>query len=137
MPMKTSLFAIVVAIASLLCACEQSKDTKWEQSLLGTWQHTEAEPNGLIMDGQTTYLPSGRMNISGSIKFQGNERQIIGSGNWQVKKGYLHYTLEVSNVSDILPNGFASADKIVSVTDKEYTYVDTTSGQTKIEYRVK
>lgn len=77
------------------------------------------------------------MNISGLIKFQSKERRFIGSGTWEVRQGYLHYTLETSTISDLLPNGYASADKIVSVTEKEFAYVSSRNGQTKIDYRVK
>lgn len=43
--------AMVLLATTLLTACEHSKDDKWQQALLGTWQHTEADSAGVIIMG--------------------------------------------------------------------------------------
>jgi hypothetical protein len=99
--MKAYFLVLTVTLSSLLAACDQSHDDEWRQALVGTWQGIEADSTGVVIIGETTYIPGGRLNVRGRIKFEGDERQILASGTWEVKQGYLHYILESSNISDI------------------------------------
>lgn len=146
--MKTHLlaFSFAVAVAALLSACGPSasssapsspaQDSKWQQALIGTWRHHEVDGEEEV-DGQTHYLPDGKMTMAGMIKSAGNARQVNGTGTWGVKEGHLHYKVETSSMPDLIPDGFTSADKIISVTDTEFTYIDADSGDTTVETRVK
>jgi len=141
--MKSALGATLIClIAAALSSCGRSNDSKFEKQLYGTWQSEPMESKEAKLEGETRYVPGGRMTISGRIVFRhallpDEQRAITGSGQWHVKDGYLHYTLETSNISDILPNGFSSADKIIGITDTEFTYVDSSSGRTKVDRRLR
>jgi len=133
----------VVLRLTLLCTlvicfgCGRESDAGLTRRIEGTWAGTESTPDGLVLRGETTYLPGGRMNLRGSILYGEATHPIIGSGTWQVRDGYLHYTLETSNVSDFLPDGYSSADQILKVTDTELIYRSSGSGKTKVEQRVR
>ena len=114
---------------------EKPNDLELEKKIIGTWQGQPVRAGDVIVEGKTIYLPGGRMNLAGRIIFPDGQRQVIGSGRWQVKEGYLHWTVETSNVSEMIPNGFSSADKIVSVTEAEFTY--SSAGQTKVDKRLR
>lgn len=135
--MRTRFPAIIAILVPLLSACAQPKDAEWQQALVGTWEGISADSGGAVIRGKTTYFPGGLMGVVGSITLDGNVLHVVASGTWEVKQGYLHYTVGASNIPDLLPVGFASADKIVSITGKELTYVSSSSGRTKIDYRVR
>jgi hypothetical protein len=135
--MKIYSFRLIVTIALLFCGCQQDKDGSLSQALIGTWHCIQTNPDGLTIDRNVTFSPEGTMSMSGNYKFRGRVWLINASGTWHVKDGYFDYTVQTSNMPKLIPNGFSSADHIVSVTGTEYTYVDGQNGKTTVETRVK
>lgn len=120
---------------SMLFGCQPSQNEIWERAIVGVWSHASTYGDASV-EGKTSYLPGGRMTVTGTLKYKDAEDQLInGSGKWHVKDGWLHYTMEVSTLPDILPNGYSSADKIIRVTDKELVYVND-DGETVTDFRV-
>src|SRR5204862_369092 len=132
----------VFPIAVILCACasvdtQPMDDLSLEKRLQHTWSFHGVGSNHAIVDGETTYLPGGVMNLFGHTTQDGTVHTDLGSGTWYVKNGYLYYTLAKSNFSREIPNGFTSADKIVRVTETEFTYISSHNGRTITEHRIR
>ena len=135
--MKITVLFLFVAMAISGCASvgdDRVDDATLTQRLQHTWA---AEPDDVQIDGETTYLPEGVVNFLGHFRHDGKIYAVLGSGTWHVKDGYLHYTVTHSNLPSMVPDGFASADKIVSVTNSELIYVSAADGRKTIEHRVR
>jgi len=70
------------------------------------------------------------------ISAQGEVRTLL-SGTWKIRDGHLHYTIESSNISELVPNGFSTENPILSVTDREFIYVNPNTGETNTALRVR
>lgn len=116
---------------------KKNGDTDLEKLVIGTWEQKVDQPDGSMILGRTTYIQGGVFNLRGTITKKDKQIQIVGSGTWKVKDSMLHWTLETSNVPQFLPNGFKSADKIVSVNDKELTLLDPETQEKRSSQRVK
>lgn len=130
-----------VLAAMTLSACSSintrsTDDLSLEQRLQHTWSYRESSPD-VMVEGETTYLPDGVMNLHGHYRYKETTGAIIGSGTWHVKNGYLYFTVTKSNVARMIPNGFTSADKLVSVDDKELKFVDSATGRIVTERRIR
>ena len=161
--MKNHLLTFFIAASISGCATvhnERTDDASLEQRIQShTWDYREPVSKELTIEGETTYLPGGIMNLFGHVKengqvrsilapgtsgwrvANGNEkgqiRTILASGTWHVKNGYLYYTITKSNVANMIPNGFTSGDKIVRVTQNELTYISSADGNTVTEHRIR
>src|SRR5207247_10759100 len=107
----------VFPIAVILCACasvdtQPMDDLSLEKRLQHTWSFHGVGSNHTIVDGETTYLPGGVMNLFGHTRHNGTDHTDLGSGAWYVKNGYLYYTLVRSNYSRETQNRFTSMDKL-------------------------
>jgi len=137
--MKHVSLALLIGLTISACATLDKgtvNDASLEQLLQHTWAGREASAD-VVIEGETTYLPEGRVNMIGHLRQKGRIRTLNGSGTWHVKGGYLYWTVTKSNFADVIPNGFASADKIVRVTENEFTYVSSEDGKIKTEHRIR
>jgi len=135
--MKISVVLLLAAMTTSGCAtvADAPMDTA---SLTQRLQHTWAlRPDAVVADAETTYLPEGVMNIHGHFKHNGKTYTVVASGSWYVKDGYLYYSITHSNIPSMIPDGFSSADKIVRVTDREFTYISSADGRTTRERRTR
>lgn len=150
--MKTSFPILLLVIAILLPACgpstspsgsgsasaTASQDAAWQKALVGKWKHHEIfKDEGTEVEGVTTYGADGKMSIEGVFRSEGNVRQVSATATWEVKDGQLHFEVLTSGVPDIVEVGYKSADKIIRVTDTEFTYIATETGDETTEQRVK
>ena len=137
---RISAVIFVMSLASMMSSCVSPRiaadDLALQQRLQHTWSYRHSNPQ-FSLEGETTYLPGGVMNLFGRFRYGGQTRAIAGNGTWHVKNGYLYSTLTRSNASDILPNGFTSSDKILRVTDREFRYLSSATGKIVIERRVR
>lgn len=131
---QLSLLSLLV-LTIFLGGCE-SKEAKMTRQLVGTWHMTDTVGEASV-DGTTTLLADGRMKAMGTIKYQGQAMEFKINGKWKVEKDSLQWTAEDSSLPQLVPVGFTSTDKIVSVTAKEFTYTDSRTGRTILETRVK
>jgi hypothetical protein len=129
---------VVVFFGGLLgTGCKASHDRSWTRMLLGTWRHESILPSGIVVKGDTTYFEKGTWSTYGSIiSAQGEVRTLL-SGTWKIRDGHLHYTIESSNISELVPNGFSTENPILSVTDREFIYVNPNTGETNTALRVR
>lgn len=111
----------------------RSRDTELTETLLGLWEGDYTTPEGVYLHGRTQYLTGGVWNHSGIIEFQGQRLPLILSGRWEIKNGYRHYTVQSSNMPQFIPNGFASADQILSLDEDEFVYLS--NGEEFTEFR--
>lgn len=121
----------------LLAACD-SKDAQLRRALVGTWQSTATNDQGVSDYGECTYFDNGEFHAKGTLYFPDHTtRDFKGAGTWTIQKEQMQWKLAESNIPDLIPVGFASSDKIVHITEQEYQYVDSDTGKTMTEYRVK
>lgn len=128
---------LLVPTIVLLVGCDAISDSNMEKALIGSWDNKKVTPEGIVFEGRTTFIKGGIQNFTGTATKNGESIPIVASGTWKVKDGQLHYTVDRSNIPQVIPNGFTSADKIVSVDDKESIYVDSHHQETIVETRVK
>jgi len=137
--MKILSFTLLIAAIIPACTALETKsasDASPEQKLQHTWAYRESSKN-LRIEAKTAYLPGGVMNLAGHVSQNGQIKPVLASGTWHVKDGYLYYTITKSNLPSIIPNGFTSGDKIVRVTDSEFTYISSADGKTVTEHRIR
>ena len=135
--LKITVLFLFAAMAMSGCATvgdDHIDDATLTQKLQHTWAGV---PDDIEIDGETTYLPEGVWNMLGHFKHEGKIYTVLASGKWHVKDGYLHYSVTHSNLPSMVPDGFASADKIVRVTDSEFIYVSPADGRMTTEHRVR
>jgi hypothetical protein len=135
--MKHIILTLLVAAVISACASDvrgPSDDAALERRLQHTWATT---PDDVVIDGETSYLPGGVMNLFGHVREDGKVRTILASGTWHISKGYLYYTMTKSNFANLIPNGFTSVDKIVRITDDEFTYIASADGKSETERRIR
>ena len=65
---------------------------------------------------------------------QGQQIPIILSGTWEIKNNYRHYKIESSNLEELIPRGYSSAEKVIEITEDEFVYIS--EGQEMVEYRI-
>jgi uncharacterized caspase-like protein len=109
-------------------------DEQMRKLLIGTWQFHSVTPEGAVLNGRTSYFPNGTAKSVGTVQFQGQQAPIVLSGTWELKKGFVYSKVKSSNVPQMIPVGFSSASKIISIDEDQLTYVS--DGQTITEFRV-
>ncbi len=135
--MKPTILVLFASAMFAGCATDtavRTDDAVLAQRIQHTWV---TAPDDLVVDGETTFLPGGVMNIFGHFKHGGKIHTVVGSGRWHIKDGYLHYTIYESNIPRILPDGFTSVDRIVRITDSQFTYISSADGKTTTERRLR
>jgi hypothetical protein len=100
-----------------------SKDDLWRKSLIGTWRL----PLDDYATGEITYSSTGRM--SGRITLETGKKELIWSGEWDVKDGRLCEEIDESDTPDVLPVGRKTRDRIIEVKEKEIRIFDAEIGE--------
>lgn len=116
---------------------KRDKDFIFQKAIIGTWSSRLVTPEGAVITSKTSYAPGGRSSMVGTIMFQSQSLPIVASGTWYIMDGYLHGTIDSSNVPMILPIGFTSSAEIIDITDRELAYISSFDGSTVIEYRAR
>jgi len=116
---------------------ESGRDFTFQKAIIGTWRSRLVTPEGAVITSQTSYAPGGRSSMTGTIMFQGQSLPVVASGTWYIMDGYIHGTIDSSNVPMLLPIGFTSSSEIIDITDREFRYISSFDGSTVIEYRAR
>ena len=126
-----------IFLSFVLIGCIKSKeDVGREKLLIGTWFNTEAIEKGFV-ENKTVYLPDGLVNWFAVIKTsETNFPPLVGYGTWYIRKGFLYCTMEKSNVSYFVPDGFTSADQIISLTSNQFVHIRSQDSRKIIEHRI-
>lgn len=112
-------------------------DTLYRQKAVGTWRVRRFLDNGVYMDMQAAYLPNGMANWGGTVTAQGQTIYIAMTGSWEIKGGYFTVRVTASNIPQLIPSGYTSVNRIVTLTDDEWTYVDSLNGGSETAVRVR
>lgn len=112
-------------------------DTLYQQKATGTWRVQRYLDNGIYMDMQAVYLPNGLASWGGTVTAQRQTYYIVMTGFWEIKGGYLNIKITASNIPQIIPSGYYSANRIVVLNNSEWTYVDSQTGGSETAYRVR
>lgn len=112
-----------------LSHAESDMDRYHSGMILGTWRHTAYE-GGYSLRLETTYTNNGQFTMSGSISSGSESVAITGSGTWSISSGYLTERITSSNITEVLPVGFTSTDRIVEITGGKLKVYSSTSRET-------
>lgn len=114
-----------------------NSDSVYRQKALGNWRVRRFLDNGGYMDMQAAYLPTGLATWSGTVTAQGQTVYIAMTGSWTIKDGYFTVKVVASNIPQLIPSGYTSVNRIVTLTDEEWTYVDSMNGGSETAVRVR
>ena len=112
-------------------------DTLYRQRAVGTWRVRTPLNNGSFMDMQAVYAPNGTAAWSGTVTAQGQTYYIAMTGSWGIESGYFTVRIAASNMPQLIQSGYTSVNKIVNLTDDQWTYVDTITGGSETATRVR
>ena len=115
----------------------EDSDNVYCQKILGNWQVRKFLDTGAYFDVQTSYLSGGRAVWSGTMTHQGQTSYVTWIGTWEIKKGILYTRIESSSTPQLVRSGQTSTNKIISITDEEWTYMDPQTGERNTVVRVK
>jgi hypothetical protein len=71
------------------------------------------------------------------VTAQGQTVYIVMAGLWEIKDGYFTVRITSSNIPQLIPSGYTSVNRIVTLTDEEWTYVDSLNGGSETAVRVR
>jgi hypothetical protein len=95
-------------------------DSIYQTNIIGIWQKTYSNPS-FSMDAITEFKSNGEFSITAIQKNNdGTQKDIYVNGNWRIEKGYM---IQVVVKSNIAAAGNITKDKILNITDKEFTYI--------------
>lgn len=107
------------------------------KSIVGSWYATGSLLNGAGLEKQTTYNANGTLAVHITLNHNGDITTIDFSGTWLIMDGMLVSTITSSNRPEMAPIGTKEANKIVSITAYDLTYIKSSNGETIVESRVK
>jgi hypothetical protein len=126
-------FLIVISIIIFSCLTPKNiDDSTYQSNIIGIWQKTYSNPS-FSMDAIMEFKSNGEFSISAIQKYNdGTQKEIYVNGNWRIEKGYM---IQVVVNSNIAAPGDITKDKILKITDKEFTY--NTSRNEVVTYKKK
>lgn len=114
---------------------DQSQDAKWTQAIVGKWRNTDTNADGQLAEGLTEYLADGSAHTEVTLKKPQHQLSFEITWKWKIENGHIYHVLESSSYFP-LPVGYSTADRIVTVSEKEITYVEGSTGKTRVAQRV-
>ena len=103
---------------------EKSKASSVDkEKLIGKWKHVTKE-EGLTIVGRTELKKDGTMTASGKFTVDGKSTKISLEGTWALNGDILEETVTKSSQPDLIPVGTVTKDKVLKVTETEFTYED-------------
>lgn len=100
------------------------RDQEIAKKLVGTWQ-AQFMQDDMLLQAEESFYPS--QEFSGTAQAVNSDGQTLFirySGTWRIQGGYLHYKIASSSLPEILPVGDLSANKVISISDKDLVYED-------------
>lgn len=105
-------------------ASEKSKASSVDQEkLIGKWKHV-SKSEGMTIAGRTELKKDGTMTANGKITIAGKSMKVALEGTWKLNGDILEETVTKSNLPELIPVGTVTKDKVLKVTDTEFTYED-------------
>jgi len=122
------LFATIafIALSSFLlasCRRDAAAEADLQRRILGTWISTNTSSTGIVTTNITMIHRNGafaeRDNLKvGSADDPGGD---LFDGCWQIRDGYLTYTVTNTSLPELVPLGHIARFKIVRLSDTELT----------------
>ena len=115
-------------------AAPSVKEEDFAKTLLGSWRHdmNEGDAKGHTI---TTYLADGKATSTAHFEAEDKELNLTVKAKWTLEKDQLVVEVTESSLPDALPPGTKITQTIVSLSDKEFCYIQ--DGKQITEKRVK
>lgn len=110
-------FLVVLIISFFLFSC-QTTDEKYSKIIIGDWESIYYI-DGITFIDNTSYFPNNKFESHIIMANKGYEQELMTSGKWEIKEGYLCYTAEASNFTELIPIGISSCGKIKEIADSK------------------
>lgn len=141
----SAIAAILIAFWTVFTYFDQNtkpdkkdSDTLFEKKIVGTWKsEINYLEEGAGYDIESTFLANGKLKSNGDFTLEGEIKNIIWEGNWNVSDGFLNTIITVSNTPYVMPEGASSTNRIISVNKDELKLFDTHSESLIVLSRIK
>jgi hypothetical protein len=149
--MKSTVFSLTLLafVASAPCVFAQAKapaapkeaptaavkEADYAKALLGSWRQ-DIKQGPVSGVGITTYLEGGKATSVGNFDAGGQKIEVKAKAKWSLVKNKLTIEITESSLPEMMPVGTKMVETILSLTDKEFKYLDETSGEEVTEKRV-
>lgn len=141
--------ALLALVASAPCVFAQAKapaapkeapaaavkEADYAKALLGSWRQ-DVKQGPVSGVGITTYLEGGKAVSTGNFDAGGQKIEVKAKAKWSLEKNKLTIEITESSLPEMMPVGTKMVETILSLTDKEFKYLDETSGEEVTEKRV-
>ena len=141
--------ALLALVASAPCVFAQAKapvapkeapaaavkEADYVKALLGSWRQ-DVKQGPVSGVGITTYLEGGKAVSVGNFDAGGQKIEVKAKAKWSLEKNKLTIEITESSLPEMMPVGTKMVETILSLTDKEFKYLDETSGEEVTEKRV-
>lgn len=109
------LIGVAGFMISLGCSDKKGTDIT-PADLIGTWKHQEYY-------GILSFNEDGAFEEEFEVLAKPELGKILVKGTWSLDGLNLKYVITYSSNKDVLPEGIAFVDQVVSITDSEFTYL--------------
>jgi uncharacterized protein (TIGR03066 family) len=99
-----------------------------QEKLIGKWRYAK-KAEGLTVVGTTEFKKDGTMVGKGQLTLEGKTAAISLEGTWKLIGDILEQRVTKSNVPEMLPVGTVTKDKVLKLSDTQFTYVDEDSAE--------
>ena len=132
--MRTQSYAgvmLIIALAS--CGLD---DRESDKSLVGTWEVTDTKNGQIVFHGEETFRSDHSAEWRVSMKRKdGAMHPIFATGTWEVNGGLMICKALTTDTPDMIPVGHTTTDRVVRVTQDNFTYIELRNGQRQTYYR--
>ena len=111
-------------------------DELYTQKIIGSWTGKKMM-SGALVETLAIYSPGGHGNWTGTVTYLGQQTYFTIQVSWGVKNGTFYSRVDASTIPQLMPVGFTTESKIISVSDTEWTYVDALDQTTQTIMRVR
>lgn len=116
-------------------AAEKSKAPSFDrEKLIGKWKHI-IKGDGMVLIGTTELKKDGTMQGRSKLTLAGKTITISMDGTWKLNGDILEETVTKSSHPELIPVGTVTKDKVLKLSDTEFTYEDE-DGEEETETRV-
>jgi len=115
-------------------AAPSVKEEDFAKTLLGSWRldMSQGQAKGHSI---TTYLADGKATSTGHFEAGDKEMNVVAKATWTLEKDQLVVVVTESSMPEVMPPGTKITQTIVSLNDKEFSYIQ--EGKQMTEKRVK